>query len=305
MIIRLSILLVLLFNLAFADSFQTALGECNLEIYGGRVEDIPEIVQIIKVETENLTTEYGKVELRPYSVYITANMDDFYEKSKGPVPEWGIAVAKLNPDRIILKSPGIANISFSRMKEVIIHELNHIYLHRIPGHFTFPSWFLEGMAMKSAHEFSLLHKIEISKAHWQDQIIPLNGLKHISRFKRGKVKRGYAESAAAIEALVYYYGDDVPVSVLTAMRNGKEFPEALEVAIGEEMIEFQIKFEIYLEENFNLLIFLKASKYIFVILPVILVGGFIYKKYKNKEILERWEAEEVLEDSEWENELPN
>ena len=159
--------------------------------------------------------------------------------------------------------------------------------------------------MKSAHEFSLLHKIEISKAHWQDQIIPLNGLKHISRFKRGKVKRGYAESAAAIEALVYYYGDDVPVFILTAMRNGKEFPEALEVTIGEEMIEFQIKFEIYLEENFNLLIFLKASKYIFVILPVILVGGFIYKKYKNKEILERWEAEEVLEDSEWENELPN
>ena len=81
MIIRLSILLVLLFNLAFADSFQTALGECNLEIYGGRVEDIPEIVQIIKTETENLTTKYGKVELRPYSVYITANMDDFYERT--------------------------------------------------------------------------------------------------------------------------------------------------------------------------------------------------------------------------------
>ena len=41
----------------------------------------------------------------------------------------------------------------------------------------------EIIAKKSAHEFSLLHKIEISKAHWQDQIIPLNGLKHISRFK--------------------------------------------------------------------------------------------------------------------------
>ena len=159
--------------------------------------------------------------------------------------------------------------------------------------------------MKSANEFSLLHKIEISKAYWQKQIIPLNGLRHISRFNRGKVKLGYAESAAAIEALAYYYGDGVLVSVLTAMRTGKEFPEALETAIGEELIDFQIKFEIYLEKNFNLLIFLKASKYIFVILPFILVGGFIYKKYKNKEILERWEAEEVSEDSEWDNELPN
>ena len=98
-------------SLVFSDTFQTSLGKCTLEIYGGRVKDIPEIVQQILDETENLVNEFGKVDSRPFSVYITNNMDNFRKKSKGPVPEWGIAVAKLNPDRVILKSPGIANIS--------------------------------------------------------------------------------------------------------------------------------------------------------------------------------------------------
>ena len=114
--------------LAMADTFPTAMGQCTLEIYGGNVTDIPEIVELIQSEADQLVQNFGEVITRPYSIYITSNMNDFYEKSKGPVPEWGIAVAKLNPDRAILKSPGIANISFTRMKEVIIHELDAFYL---------------------------------------------------------------------------------------------------------------------------------------------------------------------------------
>ena len=138
---RFLFLLLFFFCTVFADTFPTAFGECTLEIYSGRVDDIPEFVQLIKSETKNLTREFGKVQLRPFSVYITSNIKDFYEKSKGPVPEWGIAVAKMRPDRIIMKAPGIANISFTRMKEVIIHELNHNYIFRIHNYKTLPSWF--------------------------------------------------------------------------------------------------------------------------------------------------------------------
>ena len=197
----------------FSDTFPTALGDCTLEIYGGRVEDIPEIVQQILDETENLVNEFGTVDSRPFSVYITSNMDDFREKSKGPIPEWGIAVAKLNPDRAILKSPGIANISFTRMKEVIIHELNHIYMFRIPNYYTLPSWFKEGMAMRSSNEFSLMHKIEISNSYWKKQILPLQRLTSFSTFSKGRVKLAYGESAAAVEALEYYYGEEILISI--------------------------------------------------------------------------------------------
>ena len=300
------ILFIFIFGtLAFSDTFSTALGECTLEIYGGRVEDIPEIVQLLKDESVILVEELGEVTLRTYSIYITSNMDDFYEKSKGPVPEWGIAVAKLNPDRAILKSPGIANISFTRMKEVIIHELNHIYMFRIPNYYSMPSWFKEGMAMAGSNEFSLLHKIEISKAYWQNQTIPLQRLRNMSIHNKGKIKLAYGESAAAIEALQYYYGEDTPLNILDEMRNGKEFGEALESSINEEYIEFQIKFEIYLEENYNWVFLLRSAKYLYVIMPVILVLGFIYRTHHNKLKLKQWKIEEELENTEWNEELPN
>jgi hypothetical protein len=232
-------------------------------------------------------------------------MDDFREKSKGPIPEWGIAVAKLNPDRAILKSPGIANISFTRMKEVIIHELNHIYMFRIPNYYTMPSWFKEGMAMRSSNEFSLLHKIEISNSYWKKQTLPLQRLRNFSTFSKGRVKLVYGESAAAVEALEYYYGEDILISILNKMRLGSDFQQALESASGEELLDFQIKFELYLENNFNWVFLLRASKYIFVILPIILILGFIYHRRRGKKIVKQWEIEEQLEDLERNEELPN
>ena len=291
--------------LAMADTFPTAMGQCTLEIYGGNVTDIPEIVELIQSEADQLVQNFGGVITRPYSIYITSNMNDFYEKSKGPVPEWGIAVAKLNPDRAILKSPGIANISFTRMKEVIIHELNHIYMFRIPNYYDMPSWFIEGMAMAASNEFSLLHKIEISKAYWQKQTIPLQRLQTMGTHTKGKIKLAYGESAAAIEALQYYYGEDTPLHILDAMRNGKEFIVAVESTINEEYIEFQINFEIYMEKNYNWVFLLQSTNYLYVILPIILVLGFLYRNHRNKLKLKQWKIEEELMDLECTDNLPN
>ena len=232
-------------------------------------------------------------------------MEDFYKKSKGPVPEWGIAVAKSNPDRIILKAPGIANISFVRMKEVIKHELNHIYLYRIPQHHSMPSWFKEGLAMRSANEFSLLHKIEISKSIWRKQTIPLQRLQNISSYSRGRVKLVYGESAAAVEALEYFYGENILKNILNKMHFGFDFKQALEFSSNEKLLDFQINFEIYLENNFNWVFLLRASKFIYVILPLILIIGFLYHQNRSKKIMKQWEIEERLDNSEWTDDLPN
>ena len=297
--------IIIVISLVFPNVFSTPLGKCTLEIFSGNVEDIPEIVQLILDESEKLIDDFGYVKPRSFSVYITSNMDDFYEKSRGPVPEWGIAVAKLNPDRIILKAPGIANISFTRMKEVIIHELNHIYLYRMPQHYSIPSWFKEGMAMSSSNEFSILHKIEISISIWRKQIIPLSRLQNISTYTKENVKLAYGESAAAVEALKYYYGQDVINNILKEMYLGVDFQQAFESSSDETLLDFQINFERYLENNFNWVFLLRASKFVFVILPVILIIGFIYHRYRTQKIVKQWEIEEHLQNSEWIDKFPN
>ncbi len=302
---RSKFILLLLLSPIFADTFSTAFGECTLEIYGGQVDDIPQFVQLIQDETKNLIREFGQVQIRPFSIYITSNMKDFNEKTKGPVPEWGIAVAKMRPDRIIMKAPGIANISFTRMKEVMIHELNHIYMFRIPGYDTLPSWFKEGMAMRSANEFSLLHKIEISRFILKKQTIPLLRLKYIGLYLHDRVKLAYGESAAAVEALEFYYGEDILINIINNLRENENFEEALYMSTGEKFIDFQIKFEQYLEANFNWIFLLRASRNVYVILPLILVLSFIYHHYRSKKILEKWAHEEKFETIEWNKKSTN
>jgi len=43
-----------------------------------------------------------------------------------------------------------------------------------------------------------------------------------------------------------------------------------------------------------------ASKSIFFILPFILIAGFLYKRQRNKRIMDAWETEELLEQVDWE-----
>ena len=293
--IYLKIIILISISELTGDTFITPIGQCTIEIYNGKIKEIPEIVSLIKSETKQLVKEFGTVKERPFNIYITNSVEDFLLKSQGPVPEWGIAIAKSNPDIIILKSPGLAKISFYRFKEVIIHEINHIYLYRIPKNQTMPSWFKEGMAMRSANEFSLLRKIEISKSRLENKIISLSKLNNFSKVPKEKINLAYSESAVALEALEYYYQKSIIFNLLNQMRNNLNFKQSFEISTGDKYNNFEIKFEEYIRENYFWLFLFRSPNYIYVILPIILIVGFIYRYYKNKKILKIWELEELNE----------
>ena len=87
---------------------------------------------------------------------------------------------------------------------------------------------------------------------------------------------------------------------LDAMQNGNLFWDAIEKITGDSRIDVQIHMEIFIEDNYNWMFLANASKSIFIILPFILVGGFLYKRKRNKRIIDEWETEELLEKVEWE-----
>ncbi len=302
--IKLLIYYLLFFSVIFAEKFLTPIGNCSLEIYHDNKKDISEIIELIKNETEYLVNKYGNVNKRKFSIIITDNNKEFYKKTKGFAPEWSIAIARKKPDIIIMKSPGLAKISYMRMKEVLIHEINHIYLYRIPNNNSIPSWFKEGMAMHRAGELSLLHKIEISVAYWNNQIIPLNELQNISLLNK-RIKLAYGHSAAAIEALEFYYGKKILINILDNMKDNMNFKNAFEFSIKDNSQTFYIKFEEYIKNNYSWIFLFKSPQYIYVLLPVILSLGFIYSRYRNKMILKQWEIEEKINDNKCTDELPN
>ena len=49
--------------LAKADTFPTAMGRCTLEIYGGNVTDIPEIVELIQSGADQLVQNLSLIHI--------------------------------------------------------------------------------------------------------------------------------------------------------------------------------------------------------------------------------------------------
>jgi hypothetical protein len=89
------------------------------------------------------------------------------------------------------------------------------------------------------------------------------------------------------------------------MREKIDFQQSLEYSSKNQLIDFEIKFEAYLKNNYSWVFLFRSPKYVYVILPIILVLGFIYHRNRSKKILKQWEIEEKLDNSEWTNELPD
>ena len=178
--------------------------------------------------------------------------------------------------------------------------LNHVYLNRVKQGYSIPSWYKEGMAMRQANEFSMKHRVEISKAKWKNQLFYFNDLERFNRVRKSNATLAYAQSAAMVYAMEYFYGDIIHTSIINAMQNGTSFWDAIETITGDNRIDVQINMEIFIEDNYNWMFLANASKSIFIILPFILVGGFLYKRQHNKRIIDAWETEELLEQVDWE-----
>ena len=295
---------ILLFSLK-ANTFQTEIGKCTLEIFQNKLQSNYDFENIIKNEINNLVKEFGYVQKQPFHIYITSNNSDFINKIDGPYPEWGIAIAKKNPDKIIIKSPRLANISIVKLKKILKHEINHIYMFRINEYYSIPSWFKEGFAMYTAKEFSLKHKILLSKAIYKNKIIPLSKLTKINHFPSHDISLAYAQSAAAIFALKNIYGKNI-IKLIFSNFDNKKFNNALETSINISFLEYEVLYEKYLKDNYNWIFLIHISKYIYIILPLILIIGFLYIKFKNKTILKYWEMEEKFDKiNVGDEELPN
>ena len=288
---------IIFFNYIFSNEFDTSFGKCSIIINNKNKSDLISYQKLIKRESLKLINEYGPIEKKPFQIIIPKTKKEFYKIAK-TAPEWGIAITKSRENKIIIQATSIANISKNRFKEIIIHELNHLYIHRLVVSGLMPSWFIEGIAMKFSNEFSYTDKIEISKALWKQQIIPLNALTNFYTKNKYIIKLAYAQAASAVYALEYYYGEKITHQIINLLKQKYTFEDALLQITGDDNIDFQEKYEFYISKYFLWIFLLKTSNMLFIIFPFILILGYLIKKHHNKQIIQKWENEEKLMDKE-------
>ena len=287
--------ILLFLSLLHSNIINTELGECELQIFN--LDHRSKLVEEIIINySQEVINKFGAIESTPYSVNITTDIHNFHKKTKGRVPEWGIAITKKNPNRIIMQSPSTAKISFKRLLQVLVHELNHVYLNNVNNSYSFPSWFKEGMAVSESGEFSINDRILISSAKWRNELLSINELRNFNQINKNTSRLAYAESYAMFIALQSYYGVDIYKNIIELMNQGYDFWEALTNITGDNKEVIKNNIELFLIKNYNWMFLLNAYNLIFIILPLIVIGGYFYKKYKNKKLLKKWEIEELIQE---------
>jgi len=154
--------------------------------------------------------------------------------------------------------------------------------------------------MRESGEMSLVQKVKISRARWSGKLIPLNKMKSMGALRNWEVNQAYGQSAAAVYAMLYYYGKTIHRDILDAMRSQPKgsvnFPEIFKQVTGEDLLDFQEKYTRYLKDNYDWMFLLQTSNLVFVVLPVILVAGYYLMRRRNRKKVRLWELEEELDD---------
>ena len=295
-----NIIFFIIINLIFGSPlvFDTEMGECTVMGVSSKHSNI--VQDIIITYSKEVNEIFYPILHKPYSIYFAKNLEDFHQQSGPSTPEWAFAITKKNPNRIIMQYPNNINI----LNKILVHELNHIYLNNLVQSYTVPSWFKEGMAVNESGEFSINHIIIFSTAKWNNQLFRINQLSTFSTVNKNNSKLAYAQSYLMFNALEDSYGAGIYSNIIKKMIQGKTFWDALFDITGDDEYSIKEKINFFLDGKYNWMFLFNKYNLIFSFLPIILILGYIYKRYKNKKLLRKWELEDLLEDLQ-NNDQPN
>ncbi|MCF7884966.1 MAG: hypothetical protein K9M80_00590 [Candidatus Marinimicrobia bacterium] len=222
---------------------------------------------------------------------IARNNKEFIEYLGHETPKWLAGVMDYRENRIVLKSPKFKSISHEQYENTIKHELVHFIQNAVVPLSITPNWFDEGIAEYLAKNYNIHSQIILSRALNQEKLISIKELNVAITPNRTKNQLAYAESASLIDFLLIAYGEEVIQTIFNHLKKGSTFSRAWSSATGMEYQYLDFHWRKYLKKRYKWIFLLDFKYLIWLIMPVLLVIGYIIKKITNREIINEWEEE--------------
>jgi hypothetical protein len=205
-------------------------GEITILWYNGDSEFASELMNACQEGLTRLTQEFGAYLERPVIVYVYASSQElqgamiFPQEWTGGVAftEFGIIAIGISPD----------NIDWG--KGALVHELTHLVVHQIvfSPYGSLPVWLDEGLAMYNEGELSPQLKSRLEEAISEGNLISVRSLCSPFSADPEKAYLSYAESYSLVEYLLDNYSGDNMLDLLTLIKQGSTYDEALIEAYG-------------------------------------------------------------------------
>jgi hypothetical protein len=205
-------------------------GELTLFWYEGGDSFARELMDTCKEGLARLTQDIGTYPERPIKIYIYASTSDLQGAMIFP-QEWTGGVAFTAFSTIAI---GIPPSELDWGKLALIHELTHLVVHQatFSPYGQLPLWLDEGLAMHNEGELDPVFRSCLEAAILEDELISVRSLCSPFSAYYEIACLSYAQSYSLVEYLLDNYGQDSMLGLLTVLKGGSTYDEALTEVYG-------------------------------------------------------------------------
>jgi len=205
-------------------------GELTLFWYEGDDSFARELMDTCEEGLARLTQDIGTYPERPIKIYIYASTSDLQGAMIFP-QEWTGGVAFTGFSTIAI---GISPSELDWGKRALVHELTHLVVHQatFSPYGQLPLWLDEGLAMYNEGELDPVFRSSLEEAILEDKLISVRSLCSPFSAYYEKARLSYAQSYSLVEYLLDNYGQDRMLDLLTLLKQGNTYDEALTEVYG-------------------------------------------------------------------------
>lgn len=294
-LIAVPLLMALFFILpvpVYSGQFET-LGTNDVKIFyeqplKGAAQEIAEIYPSVRIELE--TAVSYRVDFQPAVVLVSD------QKAFEQITGNRLIVAYAVPEKMLMV------IDYSRSSKdpfstrtILKHELCHLLLHHYIH--TLPRWLDEGVSQWASGGFTeLFSENRESYLRWASisgGLIGLNALD--TRFPQDEqgLVLAYEESRSIVDYIVFRYGKNGIINILTALKNGKSTQDAIMMSLGTPYPEFEKEWQKSLRTLPALITFIMGNIYgiIFFLAALFTMAGYARYRIRKRRLID--EEEEI------------
>ncbi len=205
-------------------------GELSLFWYAGDSTFAQELMDACDEGLTRSTQDIGTYPEEPIEIYIYASTIDLKGAMIFP-QEWTGGVAFTAFSTIAI---GISPSELNWGKSALVHELMHLVVHQATfgPYGQLPLWLDEGLAMYSEGELDPTLRSYLEEAISKDELISVRSLCSPFSAYSEKASLSYAQSYSLVVYLMDNYGQDSMLDLLTILKQGSTYDEALTEVYG-------------------------------------------------------------------------
>jgi len=257
-------------------------------------EDLENGRRVLSMADEALprmTGDFGLSSTGMIHIVIAPSEQAFHRLTGGQIPEWGSGAADPSQAMIFLKSPRFSRPE-TNLRQVVHHELSHVLLWMAVDSHPVDRWFDEGLAQLESGEMGIRGAVLLARSLLSGDIIWLDEVDEVLKFRREKAALAYGESRAAIDYLIASYGRENIGRIIQAIRAGKTMDDALMNTIGIGFQDFQTDWYHAMKQKYRWYILLDFWVMFSLVLVILFFTAFFVTRNRTRRIKQRWAEEE-------------